>query len=409
MAQLVRLRIRPSRDGTMFTYYLDYRDEQGKRRRQSLGHADKRKAQRQRDQFERELRMGVTTSRSLKLSELLQGHLALTAGQVRQSTLVLHKNAMDRFIAVIGDIDHLSVSHRHGERLIQASLDAGDSPATVNKHIRSLKRIFQLAVIRGQLEKNPLQYVCKPKVPRKKVRTYSDQETTRMIQAASGFASEDTLPWDLLVVTALCTAMRRGELLNTTWKDIDFENQTITVAAKKDTKDTWEWHIKDHEYRVLPLTDEVVNLLTSLQASQPVGYPYVFAPPCRFEHIQQRRAKGKWTVRDGICPVNNFTRHFKVILQRAGIDRGKFHDLRCTCLTKWLMNGLTEYDVMRLAGHSDFETTRRFYLSVREDLVQRARTVSEASLNLNFGTRLARAPFSGTPKEKADKDNSLSA
>lgn len=409
MAQLVRLRIRPSRDGTKFTYFLDYLDEQGKRRRQSLNHGDKRKAQRQRDQFERELRMGVTAPGSLKLSELLQGHLALTAGQVRHSTLVLHKNAMERFIAAIGNVDYLNITYRHGERFIQASLDAGDSPATVNKHIRSLKRIFQLAVIRGQLEKNPLQYVCKPRVPRKKVRIYLDHESTRMVQAASGFSNESTLPWDLLIITALCTAMRRGELLNTTWNDIDFEAQTITVAAKKDTLDTWTWNIKDHEYRILPLTDEVVNLLTALQASQPVGYLYVFVPPIRYEHIQQRRAKGKWTVQNGICPVNNFTRHFKIILQRAGIKSGKFHDLRCTCLTKWLMNGLTEYDVMRLAGHSDFETTRRFYLAVREDLVQRARTVSEASLNLDFGTRLARAPFSGTSKEKAAKDNSLTA
>jgi integrase len=407
MAQLVGLRIRPSRDGTKFTYFLDYLDEQGKRRRKSLKHADKRKAQRQRDQFERELRMGVTAPGSLKLSELLQGHLALTAGQVRQSTLAIHKNAMDRFIEVIGDIDYLKVSYRHGERFIQALLDAGDSPATVNKHIRSLKRIFQLAIIRGQLEKHPLHYICKPKVPRKKVRVYSDHECTNMVRSASGFSDETTLPWDLLIVTALCTGMRRGELLNTTWNDIDFEAQTVTVAAKKDTKDTWTWHIKDHETRILPLTEEVVNLLTALQVSQPVGYPYVFVPPSRYERIQQRRAKGKWTVQDGICPVNNFTRHFKIILKQAGIKSGKFHDLRCTCLTKWLLNGLTEYDVMGLAGHSEFETTRRFYLAVREDLVQRARTVSEASLNLDFGTHLARTPFSGTSEDKRAKGNSF--
>ncbi|MEN8126251.1 MAG: tyrosine-type recombinase/integrase [Planctomycetota bacterium] len=142
-------------------------------------------------------------------------------------------------------------------------------------------------------------------------------------------------------------------------------------------------------------------------AKQPEGYPYVFLPVKRYDYLQKIRMEGHWKQRYGTCPVNNFTRHFKIILQRAGIKTGKFHDLRCTCLTKWLLNGLTEYDVMRLAGHSDFETTRRFYLAVREDLVQRARTVSKTSLNLDFGTHLARAPFSGTSKEEAVKDNSL--
>ena len=45
MAELVRLKTRPSRDGKTFKYRLDYIDEKGKRRRISLGHADKRKAE----------------------------------------------------------------------------------------------------------------------------------------------------------------------------------------------------------------------------------------------------------------------------------------------------------------------------------------------------------------------------
>jgi len=60
MQELVRLRTRPSRDGKTFKYFLDYKDENGKRRQISLRHADWRKAKRQRDQKERELRMDVS-------------------------------------------------------------------------------------------------------------------------------------------------------------------------------------------------------------------------------------------------------------------------------------------------------------------------------------------------------------
>ncbi len=73
--------------------------------------------------------------------------------------------------------------------------------------------------------------------------------------------------------------MRRGELLNVTWRDIDIAAKTIEVNPKKDTEETWEWHIKDTDRRTLPLTEEVVMLLVDHQNRQPEGYPYVLVPP----------------------------------------------------------------------------------------------------------------------------------
>ena len=69
MKKLVRLWKRPSRDGKRFVFVLDYRDETNKRRQISLGHTDARKAERQRAQKERELRMGVVGPVSMKMSE----------------------------------------------------------------------------------------------------------------------------------------------------------------------------------------------------------------------------------------------------------------------------------------------------------------------------------------------------
>ena len=73
MRKLVRLRLRPSRDGGSFVYFLDYLDEDGKRQRITLGHANKRKAERQRDQKERELRMGIVAPSSMRLSVFTMG------------------------------------------------------------------------------------------------------------------------------------------------------------------------------------------------------------------------------------------------------------------------------------------------------------------------------------------------
>ena len=120
MEQLVRLRIKPSRDGRSFKYFIDYTDPNGKRIRKSLGHADRKKAEGQRAQFERELRMGIVEPDSMKLSDFLSDCLIRTRRQVTEATLQEYDSTMRQFIEVAGDIDIRSIQHMHGERYIQA-------------------------------------------------------------------------------------------------------------------------------------------------------------------------------------------------------------------------------------------------------------------------------------------------
>jgi len=150
--------------------------------------------------------------------------------------------------------------------------------------------------------------------------------------------------------------------------------------------------IKDTDRRKVPLTDEVVKLLAEHQAEQPEGYPYVFVPPKRFDRIQEARQAGKWTVRQGKCPVCNLRRQWLLILARAGVERGTFHDLRRTCITNWFAYGLSEYEVMIMAGHASFETTRKFYMAIRKDLIDRARQASSEALKSISVARLLRTP-----------------
>ena len=81
----------------------------------------------------------------------------------------------------------------------------------------------------------------------------------------------------------------------------------------------------------------------------------------------------------GRCPLNNFTDRFKMVTHRAGID-GRFHDFRCTCITNWFANGLNELEVMKMAGHSSFETTRKFYLAMQTDLLDKAKAATEQAM-----------------------------
>ncbi len=85
---------RPSYDGNGFTYYFLYVEENGKRRQKSLGHSDRRKAERQRTKFERKLRMGKVEPGSLTIKELVNDSLARTGNQIRESTRDEYESAM---------------------------------------------------------------------------------------------------------------------------------------------------------------------------------------------------------------------------------------------------------------------------------------------------------------------------
>lgn len=189
MKELIRLRARPSRDGKTFSYLLDYVDENGKRKRNSLGHADRRKAERKRAQKERELRMGVVAAESMMLSNFLDDSLARTGDQIRESTRHESESAMNQFIRIVGNIDYQRVTFRHGELFRQTCLDYGNSPATVAKKLRHLKRLFQLAVDWKQLDENPLKRVKVPRVSKGKVRIYSIGECERIVDSCERVSS----------------------------------------------------------------------------------------------------------------------------------------------------------------------------------------------------------------------------
>ena len=380
MKQLVRLGKKSWNDGKRNAYRLRYYDETGKRREKVLATTSKKKAEAARAKLERELLMGEVQPSSMRLSVFLEDSLARTGSQIRESTRLDYEEAMNNFINTIGDVDFRKVEHRHGERFIRECLDGGMAPATVAKKVRSIKRFFQLAVDRGQTDESPLVRIKQPKTPKKKIRIYNGDECRRVINTTPDFSK--LVRWDLLVMLVLTTGMRKSELLNATWNDIDFEEHTIDVQAKEETTTTWEWRIKDSDHRTLPLTEELVSLLVDFQALQPEGYPYILIPPSRYDHIQRLRKKGKWKFSDSRNKIiNNFSRQFNRILNKAGVKKGTFHDLRRTALRNWLCNGVSEYDVMTLAGHSKFETTHKFYLAVADDLVGRARRASVESMN----------------------------
>jgi integrase len=384
--QLVRIWARPSRTGKSYTCYLRYTDLDGKRKCESLGHGDWKKAEKQRAKKEKELRMGYCDPESIKLKDFMTDSLKRTGDQIRESTRDEYEKSFKDFINVIGNRDIQQITLSNGEYYRQACLDRGNSPATVRKKLTEIKAMFDLGVKRKQIDENPLEYIKKPKAPEANINIYTEHECEQILKVAHDYTQQSNFQkricWDLVILTALSTALRRGELLNCIWEDIDFDQQVIRVRPKKNTETTWEWEIKTSNRRTLPLTDELTHLLIKHQNRQREGIPYVFVPSDRYNYIQtELRAKGRWKYSDSRLKVtSNFRREFKIIMARARVKKGTFHDFRRTAICNWFRQGMSEFDVMKAAGHTNFSTTHKFYLKVADNIVDKTRKATPRGL-----------------------------
>jgi len=384
MKNLVRTWLRRNRRGT-YVYYLRWIGEDGKEKYQSLGHSDKREAERQRREKELELISDAEQPEKMKLSELLEDYLERTRTQIEPSTAKAAAYCMKDFIAALGEIYADRVTYKHCERFQQYCVDKRLRPASVNTHIRLVKRIFSLAVKRGQLEQNPFDGITLMKVPKKPVRIFSKDEFERILAAARSSI------WKARVLLAKTAGLRRGEILNLTLNDVDFVKAKVIVQPKEDTNYTWRWVVKDKDRRELPLVDKVAQLLIDIQTELPEGQPYLLLPPRRYQYLMSLKAKGELKYEVRKCPDGNFGRSWQTIFKKAGIEDGTFHDLRSTCITEWLEEGLMPHEVKELAGHADINTTMNYYVGIRESLINRARGASSAALGEDFSAHFVRA------------------
>lgn len=300
----------------------------------------------------------------ISLGEFVNEHEKVMRGQVAYRTLQEHMRALRFFEKHIGGAAILcKIKPRYAEAFIAYRLASGCTAATANKDIGTLRHVFNLAIEpRGYMAEgqNPFAKLKKRKMAQKPLRYLSVNEYRVLMRATN------QLWWKALISLAYGSGLRRNEILNLTWADIDFEKQLIRVAPKNNCDYTLEWEPKDHENRVVPMSDETVRLLVNLQVQSKEGNPYIFISPERLGWIVKRRDVGKWSPASEI--VNNLARDFGVIRRQANVDKCTLHDLRRSAITNWAQK-LPIQVVQQLAGHSDMSTTRKYYLAVRhEDL-----------------------------------------
>lgn len=302
--------------------------------------------------------------------DFIREHERLMAGQVAHTTLKDQLRALNLFKEHVGSETSLNlITPRDAEAFVAYRLSGGVKPATVNKDIRTLRGVFNLAI-------EPRCYLAEGTNPFRKIR---ERKTT--MQPPKYVSPEDlqkvlgvseTVWWRVFFVLAYTSAGRRDELLNLTWADIDFETHNVAFVPKKASSRQLAWQPKDCEARTIPIPKETVQLLANLQAETCEGNPYVFLTKDRLNHILRRRTEGTW--QSDFELVNNLTRSIEVICRHADVEYFTPHDLRRSCITNWARR-LPIQAVQHLAGHSSISTTRKYYLAVLETDCTAAREI----------------------------------
>jgi len=316
---------------------------------------------------------------TISLKDFVEEHEKVMRDQVAHATLSDQIRALRMFMAHVGNNILLqNISPRLAESFIAARLASGLAVGTVNKDIRTLKRIFNLAIEpRGYLPSmdNPFAKIKERKFAPKPQRYVSIEEFRKVFKASH------RLWWKALLTLAYSSGGRRDELLNLTWANIDFDAQNVSFVPKETSKFLLAWEPKDHESRVIPVPSRTIQLLVDLQAIADERNPYVFASGDRLAHILFRRSEGTWKADYEL--INNLTRDLKVICRRAEVGSFVLQDLRRSCITNWA-NVLPIHVVQKLAGHSDIKTTQRYYLAVRKSDLEKARQVQSKILSNNL-------------------------
>jgi integrase len=200
-------------------------------------------------------------------------------------------------------------------------------PATTNRYFTSLSAVCTVAQREwGWLATNPVHEITKLSEPRGRIRFLSEEERERLLAACQHSAVPHLLP---LVVLAMSTGARRGELLKLTWPDVDFSRQRLTF-----------YHTKNRTPRSVPLVHHALVVMQQW-------------------HTERGTAHGRVFVSGGQADLN-FSKAWTTALRRAGIQNFRFHDLRHTCASYLAMSGASLLEIADVLGHKTLQMVQRY-------------------------------------------------
>lgn len=234
----------------------------------------------------------------------------------------------------------------------------GVTANTVIHRHANIRKALQYAVRTGLLDYNPADRVERPKKEQFAGSIYNDKELGQLFEVTKGD------PIELGVILAAFYGLRRSEVVGLRWDAIDFEQKTITIRHTvtqvslngKSTVISKDRTKTKSSYRTLPLVKPFEELLYRLKNQQEENRKLCGSAYCKkyMDYIYVNE------LGERIKP-NYITQHFPLVLQKNGMRKIRFHDLRHSCASLLFANGVSLREIQEWLGHSDISTTSNIY------------------------------------------------
>lgn len=204
------------------------------------------------------------------------------------------------------------------------------SPATVNRHLALISHACTMAEREWEwMDSNPLRKVGRLQEANGRVRYLSDEERDRLLRAAKASTHPHLYA---IVLLALTSGARKGEILGLHWKDVDLASRR---AILHDTK--------NRERRTLTLVPQVVDELRKLQKVRRIDTDLIFTHPVT-----------------GKPNPFYFDKAWREARAEAELKDFRFHDLRHSCASYLAMNGATTAEIAAVLGHKTLAMVKRY-------------------------------------------------
>jgi integrase len=293
------------------------------------------------------------------VDQYLASWLETVRPTLRESTWIRY----EKFVRVqlrpaVGGVQLNKLSAQQVQALYAALLEQGLSPTTVHHLHTVLHHALKDAQRLGLVVRNVADLVDPPRMAERVMHVYTPEQAQALLAAARGQRLE------ALVALALTTGMRQGELLALRWGDVDLTSGTLQVRhTRQQTRDGFRQgppKTRSGRRRILLTPTAIASL--------------------RAQHVRQAAERlqvgAAWRDEDLIfttgvgtaLDANNLRKQYVALTQRAGLPRGRFHDLRHTAATLLLLQGVPAKVVSEMLGHASIAITLDLYSHVLPEM-----------------------------------------
>ncbi len=286
--------------------------------------------------------LGIAHIQSIDFESFVKEWVEMKEGQgVTRRTLQSYQAVVKNYLLPILHKTKLEkINLGLAQKVIQLSRKKGLKEVRANFNLRVFSQILNDAVKLNYLVRNPLSGMRKIKEPPRSLNYWTSEQIQQFLAA-----NRDN-PLYSVYALALNTGMRRGELLGLCWDKVNLDKRRIEIARIRDRyelKDT----TKTGVIRYLPLNDAAFRVLSKL-AGEKNHEAFVFAygggklPNIR--HLSDRQ--------------------FKRAVEKAEVPKIRFHDLRTTYASNFVMAGGDIFALSKLLGHTSVEMTAKKYAAL---------------------------------------------